>query len=355
MKGRINFIFPYNTWGGAFRSTYVLSNYLINNGWSVTITFPIIPPRNGYKFFSRKWISIKFIGIIRSLVRRNKIRMNCKADIKCVPWISSLWIKDADFVIANHWNTIHDVYNLNQNCGKKIIYIRDIEEWAHYFQEELEAFRLPIYKLATTKWIKKHLYENYSIKVNKIISNGTHTDPFILKSPKPSLEEINIGMCCAKHPMKGIEYGLEAIKKIKKENPKVNIILYGYYKPEKFDVEYEWVQSPVGEKLRETYRKIHIFISSSLQEGCHNPPREAMAAECALVATNVGCIPDIAKNNINALIVKPGSTNEIVNAVTELINCPEKIQNLASNAKQRILLDTWDSKVYEFESVLNNL
>ena len=61
--------------------------------------------------------------------------------------------------------------------------------------------------------------------------------------------------------MKGIEYGLEAIKKIKKENPKVNIILYGYYKPEKFDVEYEWVQSPVGEKLRETYRKIHIFIS----------------------------------------------------------------------------------------------
>ena len=64
---------------------------------------------------------------------------------------------------------------------------------------------------------------------------------------------------------------------------------------------------------------------------------------------------NIAKNNINALIVKPGSTNEIVNAVTELINCPEKIQNLASNAKQRILLDTWDSKVYEFESVLNNL
>ena len=50
MKGRINFIFPYNTWGGAFRSTYILSNYLIDKGWIVNI-FPLIPPRNGYRIF----------------------------------------------------------------------------------------------------------------------------------------------------------------------------------------------------------------------------------------------------------------------------------------------------------------
>ena len=93
MKRSINFIFPYNTWGGAFRSTFVLSNYLVKRGWDVTITFPIIPPRNGYRFLSRKWIYTKIYGIIRSLVRQNKIKMKCSANIICVPWISSLWIK----------------------------------------------------------------------------------------------------------------------------------------------------------------------------------------------------------------------------------------------------------------------
>ena len=132
--------------------------------------------------------------------------------------------------------------------------------------------------------------------------------------------------------------------------------MFGYSKPDKtFDLEYEWIQSPVGEELRETYRKIHIFICPSLREGCHNPPREAMAAECALVATNVGCIPDIATNNLNALIVNPGSEDEIANAVCKLIDTPNMIKKLSLNAKKRILLDTWDSKVTEFETFLNNL
>ena len=80
-----------------------------------------------------------------------------------------------------------------------------------------------------------------------------------------------------------------------------------------------------------------------------------MAAECALVATNVGCIPDIAKNHINALVVNPGSSDEIADAVIQLIKFPEKISKLAFNAKNTILLDTWEKKVSEFESFLNNI
>ena len=75
--------------------------------------------------------------------------------------------------------------------------------------------------------------------------------------------------------------------------------------------------SPCWRKLREVYRKIHIFISPSLQEGFHNPPREAMAAECAVIATNVGCIPDIGENNKNMKIVNPKSSSSIANAILE--------------------------------------
>ena len=357
MKRSINFIFPYNTWGGAFRSTFVLSNYLVKRGWDVTITFPIIPPRNGYRFLSRKWIYTKIYGIIRSLVRQNKIKMKCSANIICVPWISSLWIKDSEFVIANHWNTIEDVYYLNQKCGKKLVYIRDVEEWAHYFNEELEAFRLPIYKLSVAKWIKDYLKSKYEVEINEIVSNGTYTDPFLLKAPKPPMNPISIGMCCADHPMKGMKFAFEAIKNIKKKYPLVKIIFFGYSKPDKsdFEEEFEWIHAPVGEDLRETYRRIHIFISPSLQEGCHNPPREAMAAECAVVATNVGCIPDIAKDNLNALVIRPGSVNDLEDSISRLISSPNLIKKLSINGKNRILEDTWDSKVTKFENCLETI
>ena len=53
------------------------------------------------------------------------------------------WLKSYKFIIANHWNTVVDVYKLSNKCGTKIQFIRDIEQWAHYFDEELNAFKLP--------------------------------------------------------------------------------------------------------------------------------------------------------------------------------------------------------------------
>ena len=94
MGKRILFIFPYNTWGGAFRSSYILSNKLIERGWEVDIIFPIIPPRNGFKILSLNWLKLKIIGVARSLIRWNKVKIDCKANIKIIPWISHIWIKN---------------------------------------------------------------------------------------------------------------------------------------------------------------------------------------------------------------------------------------------------------------------
>ena len=76
MEKKILFVFPYNTWGGAFRSSYILSNKLIERGWEVDIIFPIIPPRNGFKILSINWLKLKIIGLARSFIRRNKVKID---------------------------------------------------------------------------------------------------------------------------------------------------------------------------------------------------------------------------------------------------------------------------------------
>lgn len=351
MKKSILFVFPYNTWGGAYRSTYILSNNLIERGWEVDIIFPIIPPRNGFKIFSLNWLKLKIIGIGRSLIRRNKVKIDCKANIKIIPWISQLWIKNYSFIIANHWNTVQDIYNLPQRCGEKYHYIRDIDLDEHVFESSAKTFKLPLKKIVVASWISTYLNKKYGINPNAIITNGTEIKPFILKRKKP--KKISIGMCCGNLHAKGTKYGLEGIKNALSKLGEIKVILFGFKKPNtKIDFDYEWVQAPTGEKLREVYRKIHIFISPSLQEGFHNPPREAMAAECAVIATNVGCIPDIGENNKNMKIVNPKDSSAITNSILELVNNRVLRENISINGLKTIKKEDWDTRVDIFEDLL---
>ena len=352
MNKSIAFVFPYNTWGGAYRSTYILANHLVDRGWHVDIIFPIIPPRNGYKIISLRWLNEKFTGLIRSLVRRNNVNFLIKANLKCIPWISKYWIGNYDYIIANHWNTVNDIYILPERCGSKFHYIRDIEQWAHFFLKEIDVFKLNIKKIVVSSWIKDFLNNNYSIKVDSVITNGTDIKPFELLSPKPSLNQLTVGMCYGEHPIKGCEYGLEAISIASKER-KFKVILFGYKRPQrKLDFSYEWIQSPIGESLREVYRKIHIFISSSIQEGFHNPPREAMAAECSVIATDVGCIPDIGIDNENVLKVPIRNSQDIADKIINLCDDRSLLKKISINGFSTIKNESWEKRVDLFEKLL---
>ena len=268
-----------------------------------------------------------------------------------MPWISSFWINNYSFIIANHWNTVKDVYDLPDRCGIKYHYIRDIEQWASYYDSEIECFRLPIKKIVVSEWISNFLYEKLSIKVEAVITNGTDIEPFTLNSEKPS--ELSVGMCYGTHPMKGGEYGIEGIAMAKEKINDLKVILFGYEKPKgKVRFEYEWFQSPRGEVLRDVYRKIHIFISPSLQEGFHNPPREAMAAKCSVIATNVGSIPHIGINKKNLLIVDIKDPKTIAEKIIYLYENDIKRKKLAENGFSTIKNETWESRVDSFEYLM---
>ena len=74
-------------------------------------------------------------GIIRSLVRRNKITwFETCFRIRQVPLIHRRFIADADIIIANHWQTTSKVYNLPLSKGEKYYFIRDVEQWAEYYE-----------------------------------------------------------------------------------------------------------------------------------------------------------------------------------------------------------------------------
>ena len=115
---KINIVFPYNTWGGAFRSTFELCNRMAERGGDIVIYIPFFPYLEGESLFSRKGLCLFVRGLARSLIRRGNIPwFDLKVPLKIIPFINDLFIREADIIIANHWPTASSVHNLSTEKG----------------------------------------------------------------------------------------------------------------------------------------------------------------------------------------------------------------------------------------------
>ena len=353
---RVAFLFPYNTWGGAYRSTYELTNRLENTcGYSVDIIFPFLAPQiTSNEITLGKKILVWFKSFMRSVIRGKRIPwFDVKASVRMIPFISDRYLKEYDLVVANHWHTLRPVHRLNIEA-KKFIYVRDIETFEHYYDKQLEDFRLPLTKICVASWIKEFLLSK-GYDVHHVLVNGTNTKPFINDRDRSlPTERVIIGMCYATHNAKDMPGGINVLKRIKEKYQDIEIYLYGFPRDPKLDFEYTYFHRPVGENLRNIYRDIDIFFCPSIQEGFHNPPREAMAAKCCVVATDVGCIPDIGVNEVNMMKVDPRDYSGMVTALSLLIENKDLRLELGNSGFETIQSQGWSSVKENFIKIIES-
>lgn len=74
-----------------------------------------------------------------------------------------------------------------------------------------------------------------------------------------------------------------------------------------------------GEQKSNAYKNADIYILPSYIEGVPLSVLEAMSYKLPIIATNVGGIPDILKENINGYMINPGKPNEIYDAIKKMI------------------------------------
>ncbi len=350
---KINIVFPYNTWGGAFRSTYELANRMKDLGEDVVVYFPFFPYLEGENFFSLQGIKLISRGIVRSTFRRNKIPwFDVNVKIKLVPFIKNRYIRDADAIIANHWPTAFSVHQLSKLKGEKFYFIRDTEPWSKAYNLELKAFKLPLKKIVTLNWIKEFLEKEVDQDIVGIVPNGINRKDFEVKNKKYN-NPPTISMIYSTHPAKGIPDGLEVLEQIKKQFSEVKVLLFGFTKPPKLNFAYEFHHRPVKDELKKIYEKSDIFLCPSLQEGWNNPPREAMLAECAVVATSAGSIPECTIPGETAFVVEPGDKRGMIKSIEHLIKNPIEIQKMGKSSKKQVMQFTWENSTKMLIDILN--
>lgn len=98
-----------------------------------------------------------------------------------------------------------------------------------------------------------------------------------------------------------------------------------------------------GEALAAAYGAADIFVHPCLGEGYGMVVAEAMGWGLPVVASRVGGIPEVIGNELNALLVPPGDSVALAEALRRLIEDPQLRAELAQRARKRAdELPTWD-------------
>jgi glycosyltransferase involved in cell wall biosynthesis len=225
------------------------------------------------------------------------------------------------------------------------------------FQRLLNKWSLRVtkYIIAVSYGVLKALTQLEVADPKKIlvIHNGIDLNQFNLVSDvgMKTRDELNIrknvkiiGAIGTLHPRKGHEYFVRAADIVCRKRKDVKFIIIGDGVAEKRLIE---LRDSLGlrEKIIFTgYRKdapyllsmMDILVQPSLEEGFGLTIIEAMVLSKAVIATNVGGIPEIVEDKVSGLLVPEKSPEAIAQAIDYLLDNSAKMKQLGINAKLRV-------------------
>jgi glycosyltransferase involved in cell wall biosynthesis len=89
-----------------------------------------------------------------------------------------------------------------------------------------------------------------------------------------------------------------------------------------------------GEKKYRRFECADILVLPSYHEGMPISIIEAMAAGLPIIATNIGGIPDLVKNNLTGILITPGDIAQLANAVDRLAHSSELRKMFGEEARR---------------------
>ncbi|MEU0369159.1 glycosyltransferase family 4 protein [Streptomyces sp. NPDC006283] len=186
-----------------------------------------------------------------------------------------------------------------------------------------------------------------------VVHIGADTDLF---SPDPAVAEVPgriVTTSSADVPLKGLVYLVEALAKLRTENPDAHLVVVGKRAEdgpvaqliERYGLKdaVRFVKGITDSELVDLVRSAEIACVPSLYEGFSLPAAEAMATGTPLVATTGGAIPEVAgPDGETCLAVPPGDAEALAAALRRLLGDPDLRARLGAAGRARVLARfTW--------------
>jgi len=98
-----------------------------------------------------------------------------------------------------------------------------------------------------------------------------------------------------------------------------------------------------------------IFINTTNIDNTPVSVIEAMASGCCIVSTNVGGIPYLLENGVDALLVPPNSAEAMASSVKRILTEPGLAEKLSANARKKAEQFDWSIILPQWEKLLEEI
>lgn len=352
---RITFILPVvPPLTGGTKVVFQYCNHLVTRGHTVNLVFPAqLMDQDPYVWFGAK---ARLRVVKHDFMRRRQgqpfdwFPLDTRVRVCEVPGLQEKHIPDAEIIVATQWTTAPWVNGYAPRKGKKFYLIQHYEAVMGP-QDRVDAtWRMPLRKIVIATWLQELAESKFGAPPYAMIMNGFdfrefYNDHKLYHAPR------RVGMMYHHEPWKGIPDGLRAVELARQKHPDLSLILFGVYAPAVSLPDYaEFHLRPFGEQLRKLYCSFDIFLSPSWSEGSQAPPLEAMACQCAVVATNVGGIPDYALSEETVLTAPPQQPEKLALQLIRLLDDERLLQRISTAGSLHIRQYTWERSAGELEA-----
>lgn len=150
------------------------------------------------------------------------------------------------------------------------------------------------------------------------------------------------------HPQKNLKNLVAAIEVIKVKVPNIRLLIVGkggneselreQIENRNLSTNIKFLGFKTGNDLIKLYKASHVFVLPSIYEGQPLVLLEALAAKLPIVASRVGGIPWIVKNNINGFLFPPQNLERLASAIFEALKSRNRLA-LYDHRKEKVTHD----------------
>jgi len=210
---------------------------------------------------------------------------------------------------------------------------------------------------------KQDIHHDFKVPMQNIqvIPNGIDFNTFCaLPNIVPRVNGV-ITTASADVPLKGLDFSLHAIARLKSEYPDIKLTVIGSPRAEghterlikrlKLEEQVSFKTNLTKEEITHEYAKSSVAVVSSLYEGFGFPVGEAMACATPLVATNVASIPEITGSF--AQLIPAEDEEAIYQGIKNIFQNPQKYKIQAELGRQHIIENfNWTKIGHAYEELL---
>ena len=243
-----------------------------------------------------------------------------------------------DVIMATGYSSVASTISAPPECGKKYHWIRGWETWRGDEQWIVKnILNVPTKKIVNSVGLKSRL-RRYDIECEVVYPGYDFDKIYKIPKLKPHDSIILGGLYHNKHhEIKRVMWLFQTYEELKKRGHNVQLFLMGYDDlNSRFKCDFS-VRNPTHEEKNAFYNTVDIWLSTSMQEGLHMPPAEAiMGGSCVVTTTaELSGTKDYIINGKTG-IVTDNYLDAFINGVEALCKKPDLRKKLSENALNRI-------------------